>query len=39
MQINLLLQRAAEAGASDIHLKAGRPPILRHDGQLAPLDD
>jgi twitching motility protein PilT len=39
MQINLLLQRAAETGASDIHLKAGRPPILRHDGQLAPLDD
>jgi twitching motility protein PilT len=39
MQINLLLQRAADAGASDIHLKAGRPPILRHDGQLAPLDD
>jgi twitching motility protein PilT len=39
MQINLLLQRAAEAGASDIHLKAGRPPILRHDGQLAALDD
>ena len=39
MQINLLLQRAAEAGASDIHLKAGRPPILRHDGQLAPLDE
>jgi twitching motility protein PilT len=39
MQINLLLQRAAEAGASDIHLKAGRPPILRHDGQLAALDE
>jgi twitching motility protein PilT len=39
MQINLLLQRAADAGASDIHLKAGRPPILRHDGQLASLDD
>ena len=39
MQINLLLQRAAETGASDIHLKAGRPPILRHDGQLAALDD
>jgi twitching motility protein PilT len=39
MQINLLLQRAAESGASDIHLKAGRPPILRHDGQLAALDD
>ena len=39
MQINLLLQRAAETGASDIHLKAGRPPILRHDGQLAALDE
>ncbi len=39
MDLNLLLQRAVELGASDIHLKVGRPPIVRHDGELAPLED
>jgi twitching motility protein PilT len=39
MQLNSLLKRAVEKGASDLHLKVGRPPILRYDGELAPLDD
>ena len=33
-----LLQAAVERGASDIHLKLGRPPLVRCDGTLAPLD-
>jgi twitching motility protein PilT len=39
--INLLLERilsaAVERGASDIHLKVGRPPVIRFDGQLETL--
>ena len=38
MDLNVLLQRAVESGASDVHLKVGRPPILRHDGELAALE-
>ena len=38
MDLNGLLRRAVELGASDIHLKLGRPPILRRDGGLIPLD-
>ena len=34
-----LLRRAVELGASDIHLKPGRPPVLRRDGALAELED
>ena len=26
------------AGASDLHLSAGSPPIIRKDGRLQPLD-
>ena len=37
MDLNSLLRRAVELGASDVHLKLGRPPILRRDGELAPL--
>jgi twitching motility protein PilT len=37
MDLNGLLRRAFELGASDVHLKLGRPPILRHDGALRPL--
>ncbi|HKI91443.1 MAG TPA: PilT/PilU family type 4a pilus ATPase, partial [Gaiellaceae bacterium] len=33
-----LLRRAVELGASDIHLKLGRPPIVRRDGELGPLE-
>jgi twitching motility protein PilT len=38
VDLNGLLRQAIELGASDIHLKLGRPPILRRDGGLAPLD-
>jgi twitching motility protein PilT len=37
MELNPLLRRAVELGASDIHLKVGLPPILRRDGALGPL--
>lgn len=37
MELDVLLQRAVDLGASDIHLKVGRPPILRHDGELGEL--
>jgi twitching motility protein PilT len=33
-----VLTRAVQAGASDVHLKVGQPPILRHDGALSPLE-
>jgi twitching motility protein PilT len=39
MELNPLLQRAVELGASDIHLKVGVPPILRRDGSLGPLEE
>jgi twitching motility protein PilT len=37
MELDVLLQRAVDIGASDIHLKVGRPPVLRHDGELGEL--
>ena len=37
MDLNALLARAVELGASDIHLKLGRPPIIRRDGALGEL--
>ena len=39
MELNPLLKRAVELGASDIHLKVGVPPILRRDGSLGPLEE
>src|SRR6266508_5450679 len=39
MDLNAVLRRAVESGASDVHLKVGQPPILRFDGDLAPLSD
>jgi twitching motility protein PilT len=39
MELNFLLRRAVDLGASDIHLKVGVPPILRRDGSLGPLED
>src|SRR6266513_2543364 len=39
MELNSLLRRAVELGASDIHLKVGLPPILRRDGVLSPLEE
>ncbi|MFY9580505.1 MAG: PilT/PilU family type 4a pilus ATPase, partial [Gaiellaceae bacterium] len=38
MDLNAVLQRAVELGASDVHLKVGQPPILRRDGSVGPLD-
>ncbi len=34
-----LLTRAVEAGASDVHLKLGQPPVIRFDGELEALGD
>jgi twitching motility protein PilT len=36
--LDSLLARAVELGASDVHLKVGRPPVIRRDGSLAALD-
>jgi twitching motility protein PilT len=38
MDLNTLLQSAVERDASDIHLKVGQAPIIRHDGALRPLE-
>ncbi len=38
MDLNGLLRHAVELGASDIHLKLGRSPVLRRDGGLVALD-
>jgi twitching motility protein PilT len=37
MDLNSLLRTAVDRGASDVHLKAGRPPVIRFDGELQPL--
>jgi twitching motility protein PilT len=39
MELNEILQVALRTGASDIHLKAGLPPMFRVDGSLVPLKD
>jgi len=38
VDLNGLLRHAVELGASDIHLKLDRPPVLRRDGGLAVLE-
>src|ERR1700745_2261680 len=38
MDLELVLKRAVELGASDIHLKVERPPILRRAGRLGELE-
>ncbi len=38
MDINNLLRHAAKVGASDLHLSAGFPPLLRIDGILKKTD-
>jgi twitching motility protein PilT len=38
MDLNDLLLRAVSYGATDVHLKLGRPPILRREGTLVPLE-
>lgn len=38
MEIDKLLKNMVEHGASDLHLKAGRPPLLRISGELVPTE-
>lgn len=38
-ELNRVLQIAVKGGASDIHIKAGLPPIFRIDGSLLPVRD
>ena len=38
MNLDALLAAAVQAGASDIHLKIGRPPLIRLDGAVTPMD-
>jgi twitching motility protein PilT len=38
MDLEVVLRRAVEQGASDIHLKFERPPIVRVDGTLGELE-
>ncbi len=37
MDLNALLTVMTRQGASDLHLKTGRPPLLRMNGKLLPL--
>lgn len=39
MDLNAILQIATKGNASDIHLKAGLPPMFRIDGALVPLNN
>jgi twitching motility protein PilT len=39
MDLNDLLLGAVQAGATDVHLKLGRPPVLRRDGALVPVEN
>ena len=39
MNLNTLLLRAAELGASDVHLKLAQPPAIRVDGTLRYVED
>ncbi len=37
--IDEILKKANEAGASDIHMKVGTPPVIRVEGKLRPMPD
>ena len=37
MDLNALLRSAVDVGASDVHLKFGKPPVVRRDGDLVEL--
>jgi twitching motility protein PilT len=39
MDLNDLLHSAVKAGATDVHLKLGRPPVLRRDGALEAVEN
>ena len=38
MDLDQLLTRAVQSGATDLHLKFGRPPAIRMDGQVRSLE-
>jgi twitching motility protein PilT len=38
MDLRAVLTDAVQRGASDIHLKVGRPPVLRYDGDLVEME-
>ncbi len=38
MQLNALLRLMTDKGASDLHLKPMRPPLLRIHGRLMPIE-
>jgi twitching motility protein PilT len=39
MKVDSLLKTAVDREASDLHLRAGAPPVLRVNGALVPLDN
>jgi twitching motility protein PilT len=39
MDLDAVLRRAVDLGATDVHLKEGQPPVLRRDGSLVPLTE
>src|SRR5262245_41563894 len=38
VNLESILRTAVERGASDVHLKVHRPPVIRFDGDLMPLE-
>jgi twitching motility protein PilT len=38
MDLDGLLLRVAELGASDVHMKLGQPPLMRHDGTIRAVE-
>jgi twitching motility protein PilT len=38
VELNAVLRRAVEQGASDVHLKVGQIPVMRRDGELTAID-
>jgi twitching motility protein PilT len=38
VDLHSLLVHAVRAGASDVHLKVGQPPVMRHDGSLTAFE-
>ena len=39
MDLDALLWEAVDRGASDLHLRAGAPPVIRIDGAMTPFED
>jgi twitching motility protein PilT len=39
VELNAVLRRAVELGASDIHLKVAQLPVMRRDGELTVVND